>query len=104
MRYTIGVLIACLLISCSKKELDSSMASEVHKWNRELYKVNTPYQYINDVKVSGNPIEEFVSYKIIYLNSKQAQKQQDSLFQTSNGKYIYRFKRVDDLTAKGLMK
>jgi len=68
----------------------------IYTWNRELYHVTPTYKYINNVRITAEPMEKFISYDVIKLSSKQAQNQQDSIFQNSNGRFLYRFKKMVD--------
>lgn len=94
MRFIISCLLTLLVCSCSKERLTMTSSNEVHTWNRELYRLTPSYNYINNVRISTEPLEKFVSYDIIKLSSQQAQYQQDSLFQASKGRYLYRFKKI----------
>ncbi|MCL4640784.1 MULTISPECIES: hypothetical protein [Olivibacter] len=94
MKLIINCLIALALCSCSKDNFEIETETDIYTWNRELYRITPSYKYINNVRISDEPKEEFVSYDVIKLSSQQAQQQQDSLFQASNGKYLYRFKKV----------
>lgn len=95
MKYIIGFLTVGILLSCGKEELDLAAENGTYTWNRELYKVTPTYKYINNIRIEDDPVEEFVSYDIVHLSSMEAQNQQDSLYQNSGGKYLYRFKMVD---------
>lgn len=83
-----------MLCSCGKDSLDISAETGVQTWNRELYRVIPSYKYVNNVRITDEPQEEFISYDVVKLSAQQALQQQDSLFQTSNGRYLYRFKKV----------
>lgn len=95
MKYIIGFLTVSILLSCGKDELDLASENGKYTWNRELYKVTPTYKYVNNIRIEDDPVEEFVSYDIVHLSSMEAQNQQDSLYQNSGGKYLYRFKTVD---------
>lgn len=85
---------ALTLYACNKESLDMVVEAKSYTWNRELYHITPSYKYVNNVRISAEPLEQFVSYDTVRLSSQQAQQQQDSLFQASKGKYIYRFKRI----------
>lgn len=95
MNFITSCLIALLVCSCSKESLNITRQAGTYTWNRELYRVTPSYKYINNVRITGEPNEQFISYDLIELSAQQAQHQQDSLFKASKGRYLYRFKKVN---------
>lgn len=94
MKHIIVFFILGMLFSCSKDEIDFATEDGKHAWNRELYKVTPSYKYVNNIRIESDPTEKFIAYDIVHLSSIEAQNQQDSLYKTSAGKYLYRFKMI----------
>jgi|SRR5688500_11424026 len=96
MKHVIGFFIISMLFSCGKDEMDFTTENGTRTWNRELYKVTPTYKYVNSIRIESDPTEEFISYDIVHLTSLEAQNQQDSLYRSSAGKYLYRFKMIKE--------
>ncbi len=82
------------IFSCKHEQNDVLPEHQIYSWNRELYQLTQTYQNINGVKISNGQTEKLIDQHAVKMTSKQAQNQQDSLFQGSKGKYMYRFIRT----------